>query len=339
MALQTLRVRAEIVTVHPRHTFTIARGSSDAFDNVVLTLENGGHAGIGLAAPSERYGQDAQMALDALQNVEIRDPWDIHGTLAANHHLPSSARSALDSALHDLAARRLGVPVYRMLGLGRPRPTTAYTLGISDVETTLERARELSAYPIFKVKVGGARDVETVRAVVRETEAEVWVDANEAFSPDEAPEAVRELAEAGVAMIEQPVPAAEGPEAFGAAARTAGGVPVIADESALVAADVPPLAGRAGANLGVNVKLSKCGGIRGALEIIHTARAHGMRVMLGCMVEASPGIVAAAQVSGLVDYVDLDGALLLADNPFTGLEYEGAELAVPEGLGLGVEPV
>jgi L-Ala-D/L-Glu epimerase len=315
MALQTLRVQAEIVTVHPRHTFTIARGSSDAFDNVVLTLENGGHAGIGLAAPSERYGQDAQTALDALQNVEIRDPWDIHGTLAANHHLPSSARSALDSALHDLAARRLGVPVYRMLGLGRPRPTTAYTLGISDVETTLERARELSAYPIFKVKVGGARDVETVRAVVRETEAEVWVDANEAFSPDEAPEAVRELAEAGVAMIEQPVPAAEGPEAFGAGVRGAG------------------------TNLGVNVKLSKCGGIRGALEIIHIARAHGMRVMLGCMVEASPGIVAAAQVSGLVDYVDLDGALLLADDPFIGLEYEGAELAVPEGLGLGVEPV
>lgn len=321
--------------MHPRHTFTIARGSSDAFDNVVLTLTGGGRAGLGLAAPSERYGQSAAGSLDALRSVDIRDPWDIHGTLEHNAHLPSSARSALDSALHDLAARRLGAPVYRMLGLARPRPTTAYTLGIDDVETTLARARELSGYPIFKVKVGGAGDVETVRAVVRETGVEVWVDANEAFPPDEAPEAARELAAAGVAMIEQPVPASEGPEALGAAARAADPVPVIADESALVAADVPPLAGHA---TGVNVKLSKCGGIRGALEVIHTARAHGMKVMLGCMVEASPGIAAAAQVSGLADYVDLDGALLLDDDPFAGLAYEGAEILVPEGPGLGVEP-
>jgi L-alanine-DL-glutamate epimerase-like enolase superfamily enzyme len=137
-------------------------------------------------------------------------------------------------------------------------------------------------------------------------------------------------------MIEQPVPAGAGPEAFGAAAGAAGGVPVIADESSLVAADVPPLAGHVS---GVNVKLSKCGGIRGALEMIHTARAHGMRVMLGCMVEASLGIAAASQVSGLVDYVDLDGALLLADDPFEGLEYEGAKIMVPDRPGLGVEPV
>jgi L-alanine-DL-glutamate epimerase-like enolase superfamily enzyme len=331
-----LRVRAKTVTVHPEHTFTIARGSSDAFDNVVLSLSDGAHTGLGLAAPSARYGQDASRALDALRNLEIHDPWDVHGTLRANGHLPSSALSALDSALHDLAARRLGVPVYRMLGLSRPRPITSYTLGIDELDATLGRARALSQYPIFKVKVGGARDIDTVRAVIRETGAEVWVDANEAFAADEAAEAVRELAGAGVAVIEQPVPAEAGPGAFGQAARAAGNVPVIADESALVAADVPPLAGYAS---GVNVKLSKCGGIRGALEIIHTARANGMRVMLGCMVEASLGISAAAQVSGLVDYVDLDGALLLADDPFNGLGYEGAELVLSEGPGLGIDPV
>jgi L-alanine-DL-glutamate epimerase-like enolase superfamily enzyme len=331
-----LEIQARILKVHPEHTFTIARGSADEFSNVVLTLREDRHAGYGLAAPSERYGQDADSALAALEGVEVKDPWNIRGTLRANAHLPSSALSALDAALHDLAASRLGVPVYRMLGLGRPRTTTAYTLGIDDLETTLERARGLSRYPIFKVKVGGERDIETVRAVVRETGAEIWVDANEAFSPDEAPEAARELAAAGVAVIEQPVPASAGPGTFGAVSEAAGSVPVIADESILVAADVPPLAGYAD---GVNVKLSKCGGIRGALEIIHTARAHGMKVMLGCMVEASLGISAAAQVSGLVDYVDLDGALLLADDPFTGLGYEGAELLVPDGPGLGVEPV
>jgi len=303
---------------------------------VVLTLREGGYTGRGLAAPSGRYGQDAESALRALESVEVGDPWDIRGTLLANAHLPSSALGALDSALHDLAARRLGVPVYRMLGLARPRPTTAYTMGIDEVDRTLERARELSGYPVFKVKVGGTRDIDTVRAVVRETGAEVWVDANEAFGPDEAAEAARELAAAGVTVIEQPVPASAGPEAFGPVSAAAGSVPVIADESALAAADVPPLAGYAD---GVNVKLSKCGGLRGALEIVHTARAHGMRVMLGCMVEASLGIAAAAQVSGLADYVDLDGALLLADDPFTGLGYDGAELLVPEGPGLGIEPV
>lgn len=332
----TLRIRTGIITVHPEHTFTIARGSSEEFENVVFSVSEDGHTGRGLAAPSDRYAQDAGGALAALESVEIEDPWDIRGALLANAGLPSSAMSALDSALHDLAARRLGAPVYRMLGLGKPRPTTSYTLGIDDIETTLQRARELSSYPIFKVKVGGERDIETVGAVIRETGAGVWVDANEAFSPEDAPDAVRELAAAGVAMIEQPVPASAGPEAFGAASRAAGDVPVIADESALIAADVPPLAGRAD---GVNVKLSKCGGIRGALALIHTARAHEMKVMLGCMVEASLGIAAAAQVSYLVDYVDLDGALLLADDPFTGLEYEGAEILLPGTPGLGVEPV
>ena len=280
------QVRAEIITVHPEHTFTIARGSSEEFENVVFSLSEAGHTGRGLAAPSDRYSQDAKGALEALESVNIEDPWDIRGALLANAGLPSSAMSALDSALHDLAARRLGAPVYRLLGLGKPRPTTAYTLGIDDMETTLQRARALSSCPIFKVKVGGERDIETVRAVIRETGAEVWVDANEAFSPEDAPDAVRELAGAGVAMIEQPVPASAGPEAFGNAAKAAGEVPVIADESALVAADVPPLAGYAD---GVNVKLSKCGGIRGALAIIHAARAHGMKVMLGCMVETALG--------------------------------------------------
>ena len=303
---------------------------------MVFSISEDGHTGRGLAAPADRYGQDAEGTLAALEGVKIEDPWDIRGALLANSGLPSSAMSALDSALYDLAARRLGAPVYRMLGLGKPRPTTAYTLGIEEMETTLRRARELSSYPIFKVKIGGRRDIETVRAVIRQTGAEVWVDANEAFSPEDAPEAMRELADAGVAMIEQPVPASAGPQAFGAAARAAGEVPVIADESALLAADVPPLAGHAD---GVNLKLSKCGGIRGALAIIHTARAHGMKVMLGCMVEASLGIAAAAQVSGLVDYVDLDGALLLADDPFTGVGYEGAEIVLPESPGFGVEPV
>jgi L-alanine-DL-glutamate epimerase-like enolase superfamily enzyme len=165
------------------------------------------------------------------------------------------------------------------------------------------------------MKVGGWDDLETVRSVSEFSDAALWVDANEAFSPQEAPSAVRKLKETGVAMVEQPVPVCAGSEALKSVTEAAYPVPVVADESAVNAADVPRLAGRVS---GVNVKLAKCGGIRGALRMIHTARAHGMLVMLGCMVETSLGIAAAAQLGNLADFVDLDGAMLLADDPFEG---------------------
>jgi len=331
-------IRAEIVTVHTKRTFAIARSSADTFERVVFELEDGNLTGRGEAEPTNYYGQNAEDARSVLEAVEVTDTRDIEGTLAANGYLPPASLAALDAALHDLAARRLGVPVYRLLGLAHPRPTTAYTLGIADQETTLEAARELSSrgFPIFKMKVGDGEDLETVRAVAGELDAAIWVDANEAFSPDEAPDVVRELVEMGVAVIEQPVPASEGPEALKVATEAAGPVPVIADESAISARDVPKLAGNVS---GVNVKLAKCGGIRGALEMIHTARAHGMLIMLGCMVETSLGISAAAHISGLVDFVDLDGAMLLADDPFEGLGYENGRILLPDRPGLGVNPV
>lgn len=331
----SVKVTARNITVHPRRTFTIARSSSESFERVVCELEESGVIARGEAAPTGYYGQSAAEVRSALESVEIRDPWDIEGALQGNEHLPPSALAALDAALHDLAARRLGVPVYRLLGLARPGPVTAYTLGIAERETTLEDARSLSDYPVFKMKVGGESDIETVRAVVETSEAEIWVDANEAFEPDEAVEVVRELKDIGVRMIEQPVPASMGPGALQQVTRAADPVPVIADESAITARDVPKLAGNVS---GVNVKLAKCGGIRGALAMIHTARAHGMKVMLGCMVETSLGIAAAAHISGLVDFVDLDGAMLLADDPFEGLDYERGRILLPEKPGLGVEP-
>jgi L-Ala-D/L-Glu epimerase len=330
-----LKTRVEIVTVHTERTFAIARSSADAFERVVFEIEEEGATGRGEAAPTGYYGQDAEGVAAALKVVEVGDPWDIEGTLVHNDELPPTALMALDNALHDLTARRLGVPVYRLLGLGRPEPVSAYTLGIADRETTVADAKRLGAHPILKVKVGGWEDIETLRAVRESSEAELWVDANEAFSPEEAVEVVGALREIGVAMIEQPVPASAGPEALRGATEAAFPVPVIADESSITARDVPGLAGCVS---GVNVKLAKCGGIRRALQMIHTARAHGMLVMLGCMVETSLGISAAAQISGLVDFVDLDGAMLLADDPYSGLVYENGRILLPEEPGLGVEP-
>jgi L-alanine-DL-glutamate epimerase-like enolase superfamily enzyme len=330
-----LETRVQIVTVHTERTFAIARSSADAFERVILETEEGGLIGRGEAAPTGYYGQDAEGVAGVLDGVEVRDPWDIEGTLAGNDHLPPTALAALDAALHDLAAKRLGVPLYRLLGLARPEPTSAYTLGIAEPETTVEEARKLSSFPILKMKVGGWGDVDTVRAVAGFSEAEIWVDANEAFSPDEAPEVATELRGIGVGMIEQPVPVSAGPEALRRTTEAAHPVPVIADESAIVARDVPLLSGCVS---GVNVKLGKCGGIRKALEMVHTARSLGMMAMLGCMVETSLGISAAAQISGLFDFVDLDGAMLLADDPFEGIGYEEGRILLSENPGLGVDP-
>jgi L-alanine-DL-glutamate epimerase-like enolase superfamily enzyme len=330
-----MQTRVRIVTVHTERTFAIARSSADAFERVILELEEDGFTGRGEAAPTRYYRQNAGDVAGALEGVEILDPWDIEGALVQNYHLPPTALAALDVALHDLAAKRLGVSVYRLLGLARPQPTSAYTLAIAEPETTVEEARRLSAFPILKMKVGGWEDVETVRAVAGFSDAEIWVDANEAFSPDEAAEVTRELKGIGVAMIEQPVPASAGPEALRTATEAAHPVPVIADEGAIVARDVPPLSGCVS---GVNVKLAKCGGLRRALEMVHAARSLGMMVMLGCMVETSLGISAAAQVSRLFDFVDLDGAMLLADDPFGGTGYEEGRIILSDEPGLGVEP-
>jgi len=330
-----LETSVKTVRVHTERTFAIARSSADTFERVVFEMSEDGVTGRGEAAPTGYYGQDAQGVAAALEDVEVRDPWDIEGTLARNGEMPPSALTALDNAMHDLAAKRLGVPVYRLLGLARPDPVSAYTLGIADRETTVAYAKRLREYQILKVKVGGWNDIETLRAVRESSEADLWVDANEAFSPEESVGVVTELKEIGVGMIEQPVPVSAGPEGLHRATEAAFPVPVIADESAITARDVPVIAGFAS---GVNVKLAKCGGIRRALQMIHTARAHGMLVMLGCMVETSLGISAAAQISDLVDFVDLDGAMLLADDPYSGPVYENGRILLPEEPGLGVQP-
>jgi len=332
--MRRVEIGVKRLMVRTERPFAIARGSSDAFERVVLTLKEGDVAGCGEAAPTSYYGEDAEDIANYLGRIRVRDPWDIEGALKDNGFLSPAALAALDAALHDLAAKRLGLPVYKLLGLARPEPVSAYTLAIARLEETVAEAKKLRGFPTLKMKVGGEKDLEAVRAVSETTDAALWVDANEAFSPEEAPEVALHMRDIGVRVIEQPVPAAAGPEALRGVTEAARPLPVIADESAVNARDVPRLQGCVG---GVNVKLAKCGGIRGALRMIHTARAHGMLVMLGCMVETSLGIAAAAQISGLVDFVDLDGAMLLSDDPFTGLDYEKGCIRLPARPGLGVE--
>ncbi|WP_043427633.1 dipeptide epimerase [Cystobacter fuscus] len=323
-----------------RHAWTIARGTSTFKRNVIVELSVDGVVGRGEAAPNVRYGESADTVTEALGRLAPAlegDPWHfrvlserIDEALPGNH----AAKAALDVALHDLAGKRLGVPLYRMLGLDPARmPITSFSIGIDDAQTLARKVREAEPYPVLKVKLGAQAVRETFGAVREATSKVVRVDANEAWGPEEALRHIEWLAERGVELVEQPLPAADVEGAKWLRERSP--LPLVADEALMKASDVPRLAE---GYHGINVKLQKCGGIREALRIIETARACGLKVMLGCMVETSVGIAAAAHLGPLADWLDLDGNLLLAADPFQGHPVVDGRIRLGDGPGLGVEP-
>jgi L-alanine-DL-glutamate epimerase-like enolase superfamily enzyme len=270
--------------------------------------------------------------------LEDTDGWSLEAleeAMAKAIRFNASARAAVSAALHDLAGKRLGVPLHRLWGLDpAASPPTSFTIGIAPDEATLrDRVREAAAYPVLKIKLGTSWDERIVR-IVREMEPGkvLRVDANAAWTAKHALRMIPVLAELGVEFVEQPLPAHE--VAGLRFVRERSSLPIIADESCLVSTDIPRLAGAVD---GINIKLAKCGGLREALRMIATARAHDMSVMCGCMVESSLGITAAAQLAPLLDYADLDGAELVENDPYVGARIEGGEIALPLGPGLGVE--
>ncbi|HET7746620.1 MAG TPA: dipeptide epimerase [Vicinamibacteria bacterium] len=319
-----------------RHVFRIARGASDMRRNVLLELEDEeGRVGLGEAAPIKRYGEDADgagAALDAM-GERLGDP-RVFASGAQRVAIPgqASAEAALDMALHDLAAQRMGVPLYELLGLDpADTPLTSFTIGLDAPEVVVRKVKEASSYPILKVKMGSDDDREVLTAVRDTTDRTIRVDANEGWTPAEALERLEWLHSLGVELVEQPLPAAMIAETR--ELRKSSPLPFYADESVHRAADIPPLAG---AFDGINIKLMKCGGIAEALRMIAVARAHGMKVMLGCMIESSVAITAAAHITPLVDTADLDGNLLLDADPFEGSTVERGRIVLPDGPGLGV---
>ena len=335
-----MRLSAETVRLDLIHPFRIAREVSDHRQNVIVRVSDGESTGIGEAAPSPYYGENAGSVLRALEDVPGllgADPFELEETmdrLASKLPRDPSARAAVDIALHDLAARRLGVPLYRWLGLDPAKtPVTSYTIGIDEPETVRRKVREAAGYPALKVKLGSEKDLEIMRTIRDETDARIRIDANAGWTADQAVEMVERLSEFGVELVEQPLP--PGSPGDWRRVREAASMPVFADESVLVSRDVPALSGLVD---GVNVKLMKCGGVREALRLIHTARAHGMAVMIGCMIETSAAITAAAHLSPLADYADLDSNLLISNDPFTGATVRKGRLVLPEGPGTGVAP-
>ncbi len=318
--------------------FGIARGARTEQEVVQVELEHDGTVGRGEAAPIYYRGETTATASAYLSGAAVQlgdDPFDLERLLDRLDG-DAAGRSALDAALHDWIGRRLGVPVWQLLGLSRRSPVTSYTIGIDTLEGTRDRARRAAGFRALKVKVGGAEDLARLEAVRAETDAPLRVDANEGWTLEEARELMPALLELDVELVEQPFPAAD-LESFRALREVAPRPPVIVDEGCHDLRDVAPAATYAD---GINIKLAKSGGLREAVRMVHAARALGLRVMIGCMVESQLGVAPAAQLASLADWVDLDGHLLLAtpDEPYSGLELADGRVLPSNGPGLGVEP-
>lgn len=329
-----MKLHWEPITLDLKTTFRVAHGASDQRYNVLVYLDDG----VGEAAAVPYYGETQQGIIDYLESVPDlgEDLYDIDAILSRRPAGSRAARSGIDEALHDLWGKKLGQPLYKLLGLNPNKlPLTSFTIAIAEPHVMAEQARA-SGYPLLKVKLGSEKDEEIVAAICKATNARLRVDANAGWSRERALQIIPHIAAYGVEFIEQPL-AVDDVEGFfwlKEKLRAQGvNVPIFADETAKTSHDVAKLAG---AIDGVVVKTMKSEGIREALRTIHTARAHSMQIMLSCMVESSVGVTAAAHLAPLCDYADLDGPLLIKNDPYCGLKYDGARFTLPDGPGLGL---
>lgn len=333
-----MELRAHIVDLVLAETFVIARESQDVAQVVQVELAHEGVVGRGEAAPIERYSETAESALAFLTehgDLVGDDPFALEEVEARLREVPGeqAAKSAIDAALHDLQGKLLGVPTWRLLGLPRVGPPTSWTVWLGDPDDMARRAeRAAQRFRRLKLKLGGGDglDVERVRAVRGVTALPLQVDVNEWWSLDEATAACAELATLGVQYVEQPLRAGD---RGGEELKRRSPIPIFVDEDCHTLADVAACATIAH---GVNIKLAKSGGIREGIRIAHAARALGLGVMLGCMVESGLGIAAGCCVAPLCDHVDLDGNLLLAADPRPGVAFQDGVQVPADAPGLGV---
>jgi L-alanine-DL-glutamate epimerase-like enolase superfamily enzyme len=336
-----MQLRLHEIALPLRHAFTIALGTTTVQRNLLLGLEEDGVTGYGEAAPGLAYGEltvaSMRQALEAarpqIEAATLTTPhalWDL--LLPALGH-NRFALCALDIAAHDLWGKRLHQPVWKLWGLDHSRlPCSNYTVGIDPVEKMIAKMKEFDGWPIYKIKLGTDDDLAIVRALRRHTDAVFRIDANTAWTPEQTLAYAPELKDLGVEFIEQPLPRDDWDGMRRVFAKCA--LPVIADESCLTEADVARCAGHFH---GINIKLAKAGGLTPARRMIDDARRRGLSVMVGCMKESSVGISAIAQLLPLLDYVDMDGALLIARDIARGVRLEKGVVHFPGAHGIGVE--
>ncbi len=335
-------ISTEIVRLKLRHTWTTTMSSSDYRDNLHLKYTRDDITSLGEAAPIVRYSENAESAREAVESIRdflvSADPWQFEkqmGEVFRRIKGQYAAKAAIDIAFMDWVGKKLGIPLYRHFGLDPGNtPVTTFSIGIDTPETTRRKVREAEKFPVLKIKVGLQTDEATVEAVRSVTRKPLRVDANEGWKDKE--EAVRKinwLESQGVEFVEQPMPASMLEETRWVRARIH--IPIIADEACLHPGDIPKLVDSFD---GVNIKLMKCGGMLEAYRMIQIAKSLGLKTMLGCMIESSIGISAAAHLSPLVDYADLDGNLLIANDPYDGVRVDKGKLILPDRPGLGLRP-
>ncbi|MEB3286235.1 MAG: dipeptide epimerase [Vampirovibrionales bacterium] len=332
-------------------TFTISRGSSveakTVYVEIVAEYKKKTYVGLGEAVPAIFYGEDQQsvgrfydqLTLDhALSDL---DPFNHQAFEARLARYPGNmaAKSALDMALYDLRGKILKQPTWKLLGLdATSAPKTSYTIGIADLDTVIHKTRTAlrRGYDILKVKVGSPDDLETLNAIRNlAPEATIRADANAAWTLAEALELLPELAALGVEFVEEPLKLDSSEDDYDTLFEKTP-LPLMADESCKTLGDIPRCAEFFHA---INLKHTKTGGLSEALRMIHAARAHELKIMLGCFCESSISISAFAQLSPLADYADLDGALLLAQDPYQGVTFKGSQIILNNKAGLGVSPL
>ncbi|HEX9970440.1 MAG TPA: dipeptide epimerase [bacterium] len=323
------------------HTWTISRNSSDVKNNVFVKYTRNGVFGIGEAAPNIRYNETPESTIDVIKKaipiIEKFDPWhfvDMGYAIRELAEEQTAAKCALDIAIMDWVGKSLGVPLYKYFGLDKTKaPVTTFSIGIDKPEVMQQKIREAEQYPILKIKVGRDNDEEIMKAVREVTDKPLRVDANEGWkTKEEALEKILWLEKMGVEFIEQPMPSHMLEETRWLRDRV--NIPIIADEAVKKASDIPTLAT---AYDGINIKLMKSAGIQEALRMIWMARSLGMKIMLGCMIESSCAIAAAAHISPLVDYADLDGNLLISNDPFKAATVNRGKMTLPDKPGLGLD--
>jgi len=337
----------EVLHLSLRDPFRIARSdhhTGEGVTTVVIELRDErypGVVGLGEGYPDRFYGETPETMAASIPTLlaAIGEPACTSTGLVEEMarmdraiRWNGAAKCAVDIALHDFVGKVLGVPVYELIRLSAAIPPTDFTIGIDEPEIVAQRAARAAAFPALKIKLGGPQDLETLRAVRRVFDGPIRVDANTGWTRDDAERLLPEIVELGVELIEQPFPARALRDLAWLQERSS--IPIVADESAVTFEDLDTLVGVVE---GVNVKLAKCGGIAAAKAMLERARSLGFRTFLGCMEETSVGIAGSAVVASLAEWVDLDGCLLLADDPFEGLELDADHSWIPSprpGLGM-----
>jgi L-alanine-DL-glutamate epimerase-like enolase superfamily enzyme len=334
-------VSARVQKLQLKHIWTTVMSSSTHRDVLYTTIQQGGLTARGEGAGIVRYGETAAAGVafvnrlaPELSSMDLRQFGKVIDWVLKQSEADWAAKAALDIAIHDWVAQRRGIPVHALWGLDpQDAPLTTFSIGIDKAEVIRQKVREAEAYPVLKIKVGLTNDEEVIEAVRSVTKKPLRVDANEGWKDkDEAVRKINWLETMGVEFIEQPMPAHMIEETRYVRQRVH--IPIIADEACLRPADIPKLAN---AFDGVNIKIDKAGGLLQGYRMIQIARSLGLKTMLGCMISSSVAITAAAQLSPLVDYADLDGNLLIANDPFAGVRVVNGKLTLPAGPGLGLK--